>query len=268
MPARIAASRKRLLAMASATAATASAGPTTPSSSAVRTLNQRASAGLASVDTASEKLSENCQIAYPAIATMMRRSRMFMASYSFPAIKPAEGPPGAAATIVVLDHQPWADALHPYPAFSFVGLLERDPTVAGESDSVVLRCHLRLKLTVMEIMRGRNGHAAFNVQPAAVDLLDLDGAARMVPGADPIRNLRRRHRRDRRQRRARQPAPGPNLFFRQRRLVIDAGERAQRLAGEHEVAGDGQGLLPASLGRRRAGFGLEIVVVGTLDEVE
>jgi hypothetical protein len=51
------------LAIANAIAATASAGPSTSSCGADRTLNQRDSAGLARIAVASEEASENSQSA-------------------------------------------------------------------------------------------------------------------------------------------------------------------------------------------------------------
>src|SRR5439155_6755129 len=63
-------------------------------------------------------------------------------------IKPGERHSGAAARAVVLDEEPWADALHPHSATIVV--------LVGEREGVALRCGVALEVAVMEIARGGN----------------------------------------------------------------------------------------------------------------
>jgi hypothetical protein len=70
----------------------------------------------------------------------------------------------------------------------------------------------------MKIARGRKRHSAFDLQLAAIAGPDFDAAAGMVPAADPIRRLRRRHRGDRRQRRA-GPRTGASALGRKNRAA-------------------------------------------------
>src|SRR5258707_1104866 len=153
----------------------------------------------------------NSQSWTPAYGSRNRPGNRSSVCLARAAIEPGEAHPRPAAAGIVHDHQPRADALHPHlAAFSVVA------AVVGEGDRIVLRRDLRLEVAVMKIARGRKRHSAFNLQPAAIAGPDFDAAAGMVPAADPIRRLRRRHRGDRRQRRAGQPAVRPNLLFRQR----------------------------------------------------
>src|SRR6185437_16890041 len=130
-------------------------------------------------------------------------------SLAFTTVEPGERHCGPAATAVVLDQQPRADALHPHLASASVVA-----AVVFKGHRVSLWGDMRLEGAVVEIARGGKEYAGVNVQLAPLLRLDLDMTAAHValalsPKAGPVGCLRRRHRRNRPQCHARQPSGDP-----------------------------------------------------------
>jgi hypothetical protein len=182
-------------------------------------------------------------------------------------IEPGEGHADAAAIAIVLDQEQLTDPVHAHLATGIALGREGKPAVVQEGDAVPVRHDLRLDGAGMDILGTLERSDPLDPQPAADAAgLDLDPGMRLVPVAEPVGQSGGSHRRHWYERRAPHPAVGPGgLVW---RLIGDAGKGAARLPNKHGVAGHEVGFLAAGRGRSRAAVGLEIIVIGALDEVD